>query len=243
MVRARRGFSGSGPRRGLSILEVMVVIAIVLALTAVLIPSTRSLLEINQRSAARKLAIQLERFHDEAIMRNRSFRIAYFLDEDRYVIEAGEAGALISAGPDERESYENEVRSKLDNMDDEQKLAWKQNNRQPFESLEVAGKMEVVLPKGVKFGGVYTPQYGKMVLPGTKLEGQPEDTPVVVYSYVMNSGFSEHTVVWLVDSNDPTSGWTVEVEPLSGAIRVHGELVDPETDFDFIPDTPPALPN
>lgn len=243
MVRARKGFSGSGSRRGLSILEVMVVIAIVLALTAVLLPSARSLLEINQRSAARKLAIQLERFHDEAIMRNRSFRVTYFLDEGRYVIEAGEAGALISAGPEERENYENEVRGKLANMDEAEKAAWKSSNRQPFESLEVAGKMEVVLPRGVVFGGVYTPQYGRMVLPGTKLEGQQEDTPLAVSSYVMNSGFSEHTVIWLVDSDDPTSGWTVEVEPLSGAIRVAGELVDPETDYDFIPDTPPSLPN
>lgn len=237
------GWSRARQRRGLSLLEVMVVIAMVLALSAVLIPSARSLLEINQRSAARKLSMQLERFHDEAVMRNRSFRVTYFLDEDRYVIEAGEAGALISAGPEERENYENEVRSKLENMDEEQKLAWKHNNTQPFELLEVAGKMEVVLPRGVKFGGVYTPQYGKMVLPGTKLEGQGEDEPLRVFSYIMNSGLSEHTIVWLVDSDDPSDGWTVEVEPLSGAVRMHGELVDPETDFAFIPNTPPTLPN
>jgi hypothetical protein len=159
------------------------------------------------------------------------------------VIEAGEAGALISAGPEEREAYEKEVRSKLENMDDEQKREWKQNNEQPFEALEAAGKMEVVLPRGVKFGGVYTPQYGKMILPGTELEGQGKDEPLVVSSYIMNSGLSEHTIIWLVDADDPSDGWTVEIEPLSGAVRLHGELVDPDKDFSFIPDTPPSLPN
>jgi prepilin-type N-terminal cleavage/methylation domain-containing protein len=61
-------------RRGMSLIEVIVVIAIVLGLTVVMVPSARSLFELNQRNAARKLAMHFERFHDEAVMRNRSFR-------------------------------------------------------------------------------------------------------------------------------------------------------------------------
>jgi prepilin-type N-terminal cleavage/methylation domain-containing protein len=230
-------------RRGLSLLEVMVVVAIILALTAVLIPAGRSLLELNQRSAARKLALVFERLHDEAVMRNRSFRITFRLDQDRYVIEAGEAGALIAAGPEEREQYEAEVKSKLSLMDEEQKRAWKMSNRQPFELLEVAGKMEVELPGGVKFGGLYTPQYGRVVRPGEKLEGMEDEDPLELFTYVMNNGYTEHTIVWLVDSNDPTDGWTVEVEPLSGAVRLHGELIEPDDEYAFVPDEPPSLPN
>lgn len=238
----------TGSRRGLSLMEVMVVIAIVLGLTAVLIPGTRSLLELNQRSAARKLALQLERFHDEAVMRNRSFRFTFYLDEDRYAIEAGEPGALISASPEDRERYEKEVKDKLDDMTDEQKAAWKHTNRQPFELLEVAGKMEVELPRGVKFGGVYTPQYGRMIRPGDKLEGmgkgdKGDDEPLKVFSYVMNTGLSEHAVIWLVDAGDPTDGWTIEVEPLSGVIRMYGDLVDPTDAFGFVPTSGPTLSN
>ncbi|MEQ1501486.1 MAG: type II secretion system protein [Myxococcota bacterium] len=227
----------------MSLLEVMVVIAIVLGLTAVLVPGARSLFALKQRSAARNLAMAIERFHDEAVMRNRSFRITFFLDEGKYSIEAGEAGALIAAGPEEREAYEAEVRGKLENMTEEQKLAWKHSNRQPFEMLEVAGKMEIELPAGVRFGGVYTPQYGRIVHPGEKLEGQDKDEPLRVFTYVMNSGVVERTIVWLVDADDPNDGWTVEVEPLSGVVRLHGELVDPTKDFDFIPTEGPSLPN
>jgi prepilin-type N-terminal cleavage/methylation domain-containing protein len=233
-------------RRGMSLIEVMVVIAIVLGLTVVLVPSARSLFELNQRNAARKMAMHLERFHDEAVMRNRSFRITYHLDQNRYTIEAGEAGALISAGPEERERYEAEVAGKLKYMNDEEKRVWQQNNRQPFEALEVAGKIDVELPSGVQLGGVYTPQYGRIVKPGDSLDGRDRDErdePLAVYSYIMNSGLAEHTLIWLVDSRDPTDGWTVEIEPLSGVVRMHGELIEPEKDFAFIPDTPPSLPN
>lgn len=231
----------------MSLIEVIVVIAIVLGLTVVIAPSARSLFELNQRSAARKLALHLERFHDEAVMRNRSFRFTYFLDENRYVIEAGEPGALISASPEDRERYENEVAAKLKLMDDEQKRAWKSSNRQPFELLEIAGKMEVELPRGVKLGGVYTPQYGRVIKPGDSLRkgkrDDDEEATLKVFSFIMNNGFSEHTIIWLVDSSDPTDGWTVEVEPLSGVVRLHGELIEPDKDFAFIPDTPPSLPN
>lgn len=230
-------------RRGLSLLEVMVAIAIMLGLTAIVVPATRSLFELQQRNAARKLAMQLERFHDEAIMRNRCFRITFFLDENRYVIEPGEAGALIAAGPEERERYDAEVKSKLSLMDEEQRRAWKHSNRQPFEVLEVAGKMEVELPRSVRLGGFYSPQYGHVVRPGEVLPGSEEDDPLAVHSYIMNSGLGEHTLIWITNAKDPNDGWTVEVEPLSGVVRLHGELVDPFGAFNFVPLTGPSLPN
>ncbi|MEQ1569377.1 MAG: type II secretion system protein [Myxococcota bacterium] len=227
----------------MSLLEVMVVIVIVLALTAVMIPAAYAVFELNQRAAARKIALTFERLHDEAVMRNRSFRITFFLDEGKYVIEPGEAGALVASGPIERAEQEAALKTKLDRMSDEEKQAWKMKNKQPFELLEVAGKMEVELPGGVAFGGFYTPQYGHVVKPGETLDGMEKDEKLHLFSYVMNNGHVEHTIIWLVDSRDPTDGWTVEVEPLSGGVRLHGGLVNPEDEYAFVPETPPTLPN
>ena len=231
-------------RRGLSILEVMVVIAIMLALAAVLAPAARSVFQLDQRAAARKLAIAFERLQDEAVMRNLTFRVVFYLDQDRYVIESGEPGALIAASPDERADFEQELKDKMRHMDDAQKRAFLRARRQPFESLGQSGKMEVKLPAGVKLGGVYTPQYGHMVRPGEALEGASEDDKSTkVFSYVMNSGFSEHTLIWLVPHADADEGWTVEVEPLSGVVHLHGELVEVYDLREGIPDEGPSLPN
>lgn len=230
-------------RRGLSLMEVMVVMAILLILIAVMVPGLRSLFELNQRSAARKIAINYERLHDEAVMRNRTYRIAFYLDEDRYVVEAGEPGALVAATPEDRERHDAEVKAKLRMMDEEQIRAWKHSNRQPFESLGNDGRLEVQLPGGVHFGGFYSPQYGRIIRPGDELEGHDKGDPLVVWSYVMNNGFSEHTVIWLVDEPGGEDGWTVEVQPLSGVVELHGELIDPITSMSFLPQQGPSLPN
>lgn len=234
-------------RRGMTLLEIMVVIAIMLALLAIVSYGARSLLDVDKRAAAKKLSAVYERFHDEAIMRNRTYRITYFLDEGRYVIESGEPGALVAASPEDRERYEAEVKKKLEYLDEEEKAKFLHRSRQPFSALEEAGKMEVELPAGVRFGGVYTPQYGKMIRPGDKLEGMEADDDdeaerLKVFSYVMNNGFSEHTIVWIVDANDPTDGYTVEVEPLSGVARLTGDLVDPLDGYGWIPESGPSLP-
>ena len=222
----------------MSLLEIMVAIAILLVLTVVVIPGISSMMGMDKRKGARKLALIYERLNDEAVMRNRTYRIVYFLNEDRYVVEAGEPGALIAATPEDREEYEVEVRAKMAAMSDEERQRWLHKNKQPFESLG-EGRMEVNLPAGMVFGGVYTPQYGELVEPDG---ADDEDEKQRVESYVMSNGFTEHTIIWLVNDAAPTAGYTIEVAPLSGEVTLHGELVDWRDAFAHVPDEGPALP-
>ena len=73
-------------RGGMSLIEVMVVLALMLALMAILVPSMSAILGLNQRSAAKKLVITYDRLHDEAVLQNNSFRIIYDLDANKYSI-------------------------------------------------------------------------------------------------------------------------------------------------------------
>jgi type II secretory pathway pseudopilin PulG len=226
----------------MSLIEILVVLAIGLMLVAVMIPATRNMLALDQRAAARNLAQLYQQLHDEAIMRNRTFRISFYLDENRYVVEPGEPGALIAATPEDREKYEQETRRKLAMMDEEQKRAWFQSNRQPFESLGKTGELEFKVSASVLLSGFFTAQYGKMIHSGDRLEGAEKEDPLRVYSFVMSNGFIEHTLVQLSSRRNPEEGFTVEVEPLSGVVRLHPELLSPEDAMTSIPDTPPALP-
>ncbi len=232
-------------RRGLSLIEVMVTIAILLALVAVLAPATRSIFALDQRAAARKLAVLYERLHDEAVMRNRSFRVAFHLEQGKYVVQAGEAGALIAASPEDRERFEEELRDKVRHMDDDERRAFMRSRQQPFESMGKDGQMEFELPWSVKFGGVYTPQYGRLVRPGDDTGGGSSDDEEAppVFSYVMNSGVMEHTLIQLVSADNPDQGWTIEVEPLSGVVKMHGELLEGFDIREDVPEDGPSLPN
>lgn len=233
-ARARR-------RRGLTLLEIMVVIAILLVLTAIFGFGMRGVLGLDQHRAAQKLAVTYERLQDEAVMRNRTYRVVYFLNQDRYVVEAGEPGALIAADPAAREAHEMQVRDRLERMSPEEKQRWLRKNKQPFESLG-EGRMEVQLPSGVRFGGVYTPQYGELVEPSGD-EEEEEGEQQRVETYVMSNGFVEHTLVQLVDVDDPDEGYTIEIQPLSGVVKLHAELLEPEDRLEFVPEEGPNLPN
>jgi hypothetical protein len=148
----------------------------------------------------------------------------------------------VASTPEARKEFEEETARKLRAMNDEERALYKQKHDQPFEMLNAEGKMEKRLPRGVRFGGVFTPQYGEMVEPDGKERDEDDEEPQVVYSYLMSNGFSEHTVVWLVDAGNPDDGWTLEIEPLSGAVHLHGELIDWRDSFDFVPDEGPNLP-
>ncbi len=226
-------------RRGASLLELMVAMAILLLMTAVMVTGFGRVFNMEERKAAQSLAVLYERLQDEAVMRNHTYRIVYFLNEDRYVIEAGEPDALIAGDPTAREQYEREVTAKLARMDEEEKQRWLHKNKQPFESLG-EGRKEVSLPRGMKFGGVYTPQYGLKVEPDGN---DDEERKQRVESYVMSNGYAEHTMIWLVNEDDPDDGYTIEIEPLVGTVKMHGEIVDWKNRFSFVPSEGPDLPN
>ncbi|MFT4625044.1 MAG: type II secretory pathway pseudopilin PulG [Myxococcota bacterium] len=235
-------------RRGMTLMEVMVVIAIAIVLIGVAVPAMASLLDLQLRRQARDLVMMYQKLHDEAILQNVSFRVGYDMDNNTYLIEGGEPGALIFDNADDREEWEEQVRDKLGTMSEDERKAWKAA-RKPFEALQERIKEDFEIPNGVMIGGIYTPQYGKFMKPtalgGDLADELNQDGDIIgkqrVWTYIFPNGFSEHTVIWVVDADDPTNGYTVEIEPMSGGIHLHGELIDWEGSYDFVPQEGPEL--
>lgn len=216
------------------------VLVILLAVAALVVPTVSNYLQLEQRRAAKELSLTYELLHDQAVMRNVTFRVAYHLDANMYQIEVGDSEVLIFDDPEKREEYEEEIaelRSRF--SDDEEEEAARIQEK--FQQLQEAFATKKELPRGTRFGGVYTPQYDEMVEPsGVDPAEDPEDA-VVVYSYIFPNGFTEHTVVQLVDADDPDSGYTVEIEPLSGRVHMTPELTRWDERFDFVPEMGPEL--
>ncbi|MEZ4322765.1 MAG: hypothetical protein R3F61_35180 [Myxococcota bacterium] len=224
----------------MTVTEVAVVILIGLILVGVLAPAVSNILMLEQRQAAKDLALLYEQLHDEAVMRNVTFRIAYNLRAGTYEVQVGEPGALIFDNPRAREEFEEDLDRRTRLMSEEEKAEFAQK-RKPFESLGARFKTQFDLPSSTAFGGVYTPQYGEMIKPGD-LDEDDEGTGIV-YSYIFPNGQAEHAVVWLVDSEDDEDGFTVEIEPLSGSVHLSSELVDWRDSYDFVPQQGPDLPS
>lgn len=223
-------------RRGLTLLEIMVAIGIILLMTVVLLPSMNAVLMLEQRNAARKLALVYESLQHEAILRNRTFRVVYNLTQGSWHVEHGDPGATIFSTAEARTEFEDDIRGK-----DPERLTSDQRDmlkrQSSFQTVATVG--EVKLPEGTVFKSVYTPQYDEPVEPDDKDDDVPGD--LVVYSHVFSDGTAEFTVVQLVEEDDKDEGFTVSVDPLSGRVEMVGDLVDQHDRWAFLPDEGPDL--
>jgi Tfp pilus assembly protein PilE len=220
----------------MTLTEIMVVLVIAIILLGVLVPSLTSFFLLDQHRAAKELALLYEQLHDEAVMRNVTFRIEYDLAAGTYQVQAAESGALIFDNARARQEWAEAEERRQRNMSEEELAAHKRRQAN-FAKLEARFKTDFKLPSGTVFGGFYTPQYEEMV----HLRDLDEDNPKV-WSYVFPNGQSEHTVIWIgTEGEEEQDGYTIEVEPLSGAVKLHGRLIEWDESYDFVPDEAPDL--
>ncbi len=229
-------------RAGVSLIEIMVVLAVMGVVLAIGLPSMNAIFDVQQRGAARDLAQTFRFLQDEAAMRNVSFRVSFNLDANSYRIEVGDANTLAFGSPEERESAEREQEAALSRLTRKEKEEGAaQEGQGRFEGLNMAGfASDVTLPEGTVYAWAWTPQYATPVTPNEEPPEKPEDARVV-YAYVFPSGESEHVAVRVVDVDDPEDGYTVEVAPMSGAITVDAENHDIGEGLAWIPTEAPTI--
>jgi type II secretory pathway pseudopilin PulG len=223
----------------------MVVLAIMVVVLGIGIPSLSAIFDLEQRSAARTLANTYSFLLTEASMRNVTFRIAYNLDARSYTIEVGDPDTLVFSDPATREAFEEEQQKAMKRFSPSGSL--KDGEEAPtdptqrFANLTMPGfESKVELPTNCVFAWVYTPQYTEPQTPSDPPPENAEDQRIV-YSYIFANGESEHTVVRIVDADDPEDGYTVEVEPLSGKVTVESELTDIGESMAWLPGEAPTI--
>ncbi|MCB9680362.1 MAG: prepilin-type N-terminal cleavage/methylation domain-containing protein [Alphaproteobacteria bacterium] len=248
----RGGRASRRDRAGFTLLELLIVMAILLLLSVVVLPAASTMLMLEQRGAARDVALMYEQLHDEAVLRNKTYRIAYNLDANTYEVEVGDAGATVFADADAARAFEERIKDKLDDADpEERRQLLSQEDFQKLSGHEYAGTFE--LPQSTAFKSVYTPQYDEPVRSraadpkGSESDkGHGKDKgkdkgPRIAYSYVFPDGTAEFTLVQIVAADDPEDGYTVSVDPLSGRVQLHTELIDRHDQWTFLPDEGPRL--
>jgi prepilin-type N-terminal cleavage/methylation domain-containing protein len=241
-------------RRGMTLIELLVVMAILVVIAAVAMPSISGLLDLQQRAGAKEMAQTIGWLVDEARMRNVSFRIAYNLDRRLWKVEVGDPDTLVYATPESREKAEDDLKDKMSrytqreledgraaaDMDDED---GESTGPRQFEGLDdpsfTTGQE---LPTGTEFLFIYTPQYGDDGIRPSD-DGPPDDPEddTWAYSYIFPDGTAEHTVVRIVDEDDPDDGWTVEVDPLTGDVRLFADLKTPGEALEWLPEEGPTI--
>ncbi len=227
-------------------MEIMVVIAIIVIVMGVAIPSMALLLDLQQKRAVDRLAETYAYLRDEATLRNITFRIAYYLDRGTWEVQAGSPDAVIFATPEEREAWERDYADRLSRFTEREIAEGEADDildqEGRFRGLDdVALDSTVQLPGGTTFAWVYTPQYSEPVQPQDPPPEDPEDE-LVVYSYIFPDGQMEFTALQIVGVSDPEDGYTLIVEPLTGRIHLEDANFVFDDLYDWLPETAPEMP-
>lgn len=229
-------------RSGMTLIEIMVVIAIIAVVSAIAIPSMSAVFDLEQRGAARDLAMTYKFLLNEAAMRNVTFRIAYNLDDRTYQVEVGDPNTLVFSSPDKLAEYQKEQEKKIHLLDKQGTEVAQDAAEKRFAGLTMEGfTSKVELPGNSAWGFVYTPQYGEAQTPTPAEEKKEDEGPKIVYSYIFGNGEAEYTVVRIVSVDDPEDGYSVEVEPVSGVVTVDSDLVEIGASLSWLPTEAPSF--
>lgn len=233
-----------GHRRGVTLIEVMVVLALMLVIVAIGVPSLRAVLDVDQRNAARQLAQTWSMLQTEAMLRNVTFRVAFNLDRATYKIEVGDPNALVFSSPEAREQWEKEREAKLrmfSKKEIEEGKGPEDKADTRFSGLDMSGfDQEVQLPSNTFIAWAWTPQYEDAVQPSPEMPDEAEEERVV-YAHVFANGSCEYTVLRLASRDDPEDGYTIEVEPLSGKVSIDAEMREIGQALSWLPDEAPSI--
>ena len=228
-------------------IEILVALAVMALVAAISIPTLEGLLALKQRSAAKDLAQTYTWLLDEAALRNVAFRMVYNLDRSTWMIEAGDPATLVFSDPEAREEHDEKIEDEMSRYTkreiEEGEAEDAEGKRGRFVGLsDIAFKAAQTLPTGTRFSFVYTPQYEEEGMTPTE-DGPPDDEEEdrIAYTYVFPDGTAEHTVVRIVDEDDESDGWSIEVLPISGDIRLTPDLVDPSQSMEWLPEEGPEI--
>jgi len=258
-------------RQGLTLIEILVAMAIIGVLTLVAVPTLGGLLDVQQRAAARELGQTYIWLVDEAKLRNVSFRIRYNLDRNTWKVEMGDPDTLVYGDPETRKEAEEKIAEQMARYTEREKEEAgiseggatdlrslsgfdfgggedeaeqeRLTKSQTWEGLDdPMFTTEQTLPYNAVLHYVWTPQYGEDGARATE-DGPPDDPEddSIAYTYIFPDGSAEHTVVRIITPGDEEDGWSIEVEPLTGAVSIHGDIVDPSDSLKWLPEEGPDL--
>jgi prepilin-type N-terminal cleavage/methylation domain-containing protein len=173
--------------RAFTLVEIMVVVALIVLIMGIAIPSILNVGRISSNAAIRGIATTLKETYNSTMVKGRVHRVVWDLENSEYWVEEGPATILL----DTDESREKEKRRFFGFATDERKPKSK------FSQDETITRKKVSLPTGIKFEDVRNESARDPIKSG------------VAYTHFFPHGVAEQTVIHIKDTQDRSTSLIV----------------------------------
>lgn len=167
--------------RGFSLIEMLVVIALIALITVFAMPSVSSYFQVSLSTASREMAAVVKEAYNSAVITGKVHRLVYDMKTNEYWVESGPPTVLL----DTKETKEKEERR----LKFSTKIGEAAAPPSPFKIEKSVTRKKTPLPRGVVFEDVITEQS-----PEPQTEGK-------AYTHFFPHGLTEETIIHLTDQS------------------------------------------
>ena len=201
IIRARSPIAES--QSGFSLIELMVVVALMALIGTMAIPSISSVFKISLGSTTRDIATTVRYAYNAAMMTKKVHRMVYDIEKHQYWVEVGPQSILMDT--EETKSRAERAKRFASRKTPEQE-AEEAKSRASFSIATYVTRKKTDLPRGVQFEDVTTEQSKEPIKEG------------FAYTHFFPHGIIEQTVIHLQDTSNHHA--TLVIAPLVGRTRV-----------------------
>lgn len=182
-------------------MEILVVVAIIILISSMAMPTVSSYFQLSLNSATRGIATTVKESYNAAVISGKVHRLVYDLKAKSYWVEAGPTTVLMHT----KESREKaEQRKKFAKASDEPTPSG-------FVLEKSITRKKVSLPRGVEFEDIFTQQSPDPISDGT------------AYTHFFPHGITEKTLIHLKDQAKHRA--TLSISALLGTTDVYDRYV------------------
>lgn len=205
--------------RGFTLIELIVVVAILGMLYAVVMPKFSDVTGLKLKATARRVAGMIKYTYDDAIAKNKKMRLAFDFKGENDSIWVEEWVELSPMDVLKKDSDEEIDLDELTISEQEQLEKAPRGEYQPTESKLVS---KLTLPDYVKIKGIYIMRDERMIDRDSEVEEGPSASIVF-----FPSGFTEDAVVYVADKKERV--YSIKINPVTGEPKIMDSYVDPKT--------------
>jgi prepilin-type N-terminal cleavage/methylation domain-containing protein len=198
------------PEAGFSLIELLIVVAILGLVGMIAIPSISNTFRFSVQSTAREIATLIKDASNSAQVTGRVHRIAYDLKANQYWVESTADSTLLKSDESKKKAEEHHSIFSSDDEKDKKKNGG-------FHQENSLTKKKRTLAIGVSFKDVVTEQSDEPITTG------------MAYTHIFPQGMTEKSLIHLIDtSKNETS---LVVTNLLGRCQVQGHYIEPKEVF------------